>query len=133
MNRTRSRSKEIKILGEIRAGFPSPAEEDLTDSISLDQFLIQNPQASYLVKVAGDSMIEAGILPGDLVVVDRSRQAAPGDIVIAQVDGGWTMKYFHKENGKVVLKPANKKYKPIYPENEMTLGGVVVANVRKYR
>jgi SOS regulatory protein LexA len=128
-----TKSKELKLLGEVQAGFPSPAEEDLQDTLSLDQFLIENPQASYLVKVSGDSMIDAGILPGDIVVVDRGRQPKPGDIVIAQVDGDWTMKYFTREKNKVVLQPANKKYKPIEPRENMTIGGVVVANVRKYR
>jgi repressor LexA len=86
----------IKLLGTVQAGFPSPAEEELIDTLSLDEFLIKNPQASYLVKVTGDSMIDAGIMPDDLVVVDRGRQPRHGDIVIAQVDGEWTMKYYEK-------------------------------------
>lgn len=128
-----SKSKEIKLVGEVRAGFPSPAEEELQETLSLDQFLIAHPESSFLVKVSGDSMIDAGILPGDMVIVDRSRDPKHGDIVIAQIDGEWTMKYFAKEKDKVILKPANKKYSPIEPEDNLTIGGVVVANVRKYR
>lgn len=123
----------LKLLGVVEAGFPSPAEEELIDTMSLDEFLIQKPDATYLVKVTGDSMKDAGILAGDLVLVERGRNPRPGDIVIAQVDGQWTMKYFQKRNGKVVLEAANKKYPAIFPETELTLGGVVVANVRKYR
>ena len=123
----------LKFLGTVQAGFPSPAEEDLIDTLSLDEFLIQNPQASYLVKVTGDSMIDAGIMPGDLVIVDRGRPARHGDIVIAEVDGQWTMKYYEKQGAKVLLRPANKKYPPIEPKAELVIGGVVVANVRKYK
>jgi SOS regulatory protein LexA len=123
----------FKLLGSIKAGFPSPAEEELLDTLSLDEFLVQKPDSSYLVKVAGDSMINAGIHPGDLVIVERGREPKTGDIVIAQVDGEWTLKYFEKKQGKVLLRAANKKYEPITPKIELTIGGVVIANVRKYR
>jgi SOS regulatory protein LexA len=123
----------LRLLGTVQAGFPSPAEEELVDTLSLDEFLIKNPQASYLVKVTGDSMIDAGIMQGDLVIVERGRQARHGDIVIAQVDGEWTMKYYEKHGAKVLLRAANKKYPPIEPKAELVVGGVVVANVRKYR
>ncbi len=123
----------IRLLGTVQAGFPSPAEEELIDTLSLDEFLIKNPQASYLVKVTGDSMIDAGIMPDDLVIVDRGRQPRHGDIVIAEVDGAWTMKYYEKRGSKVLLRAANKKYLPIEPKAELVIGGVVVANVRKYK
>lgn len=123
----------IKILGVVEAGFPSPAEEELLDTLSLDEFLIKKPNATYIVKVQGDSMIDEGIKQGDLVLVERGRQPQPGDVVIAQVDGHWTMKYFEKKNGKVLLRAANKKYPLIEPKNELLIGGVVIANVRKYK
>ena len=123
----------IRLLGTVQAGFPSPAEEELIDTLSLDEFLIKNPQASYLVKVTGDSMIDAGIMPDDLVIVERGRQARHGDIVIAQVDGDWTMKYYEKHGAKVQLRAANKKYPLIEPKAELVIGGVVIANVRKYK
>jgi len=123
----------IRLLGSVQAGFPSPAEEELLDTLSLDEFLIRKPNATYIVKVSGDSMIEEGIKEGDLVLVERGRQARFGDIVIAQVDGQWTMKYLEKDNGKVILRAANKKYPPITPKGELVIGGVVVANVRKYK
>lgn len=123
----------VRLLGTVQAGFPSPAEEELVDTLSLDEFLIKNPQASYLVKVSGDSMIDAGIMQGDLVIVERGRQPRHGDIVIAQVDGEWTMKYYEKQGARVLLRAANKKYPPIEPKAELVVGGVVVANIRKYK
>ena len=123
----------LKLLGSVQAGFPSPAEEELLDTLSLDEFLIRKPNATYIVKVSGDSMIDEGIKEGDLVLVERGRQPQHGDIVIAQVDGQWTMKYFEKKNGRVLLRAANKKYPPIEPARELVIGGVVVANVRKYK
>ncbi|MBN1493966.1 MAG: repressor LexA [Candidatus Omnitrophica bacterium] len=122
----------VKVLGVVQAGFPSPAEEELIDIISLDQFLIKKPEASYLIKVTGDSMIDAGIHPGDLVVVERGKDPRQGDIVIAEVDGNWTMKYYHKRGRSVILKAANKDYPAITPTRELVLGGVVTACIRKY-
>ncbi|MBN1687545.1 MAG: repressor LexA [Candidatus Omnitrophica bacterium] len=129
---TSAMKRSAKLLGTVQAGFPSPAEEELIDTLSLDEFLIKKPEASYLVKVTGDSMIGAGIRPGDLVIVERGRDPKSGDIVIAQVDGEWTMKYFEKRGSRVILRAANQKYPPIQPKEEMVLGGVVMANVRKY-
>lgn len=124
---------KIKLLGSIEAGFPSPAEEELLDSISIDNLLIKNPNSSFLLKVTGDSMIEAGIMPGDFVIVDKSVIAKEGDIVIACVDNNWTMKYLSKENGSYILTAANKKYKPIKPKSELIIAGVVVGVARKYK
>lgn len=123
----------IRVLGVIEAGFPSPAEEELIDTISLDRWLINNPTATFMLKVTGDSMIEAGILPGDMVLVDRSLTPKSGDIVIAQVDGQWTMKYLIRKGGEVVLVPANSKYKPIKPKSELNIGGVVTSVIRKLK
>lgn len=122
----------LKVLGSVEAGFPSPAEEELVDTLSLDEFLIRKPQASFLVKVTGDSMIEEGIMPDDLVIVERGKEPRNGDIVIAQVDGEWTMKRYYKKGKEVVLKAANKKYLPIKPREELVIGGVIVACIRKY-
>jgi len=77
----------IRVLGCVEAGFLSPAEEELVDTLSLDDLLIQNKEATFLLRVSGDSMTGASILPGDMVIVDRGMIAKIGDIVIAQVDG----------------------------------------------
>ena len=120
-------------MGYVEAGFPSVAEEELLDVISLDKYLITNRQATFLLEVSNDSMIEAGINPGDLVLVERGKSPKIGDVVVAEVDGNWTLKRFDKSKGRVVLVPANIKYKPIYPENTLSIGGVVVGVVRKYQ
>ncbi len=123
----------IKLLGTVQAGWPSPAEEELVDVLSLDEYLIQHPEQSYLIKVTGDSMIDAGIHQGDLVIVERGRTARDQDIIIAQVDGEWTMKFYEKRGGVVRLIAANKKYAPIIPKRELVVGGVVTAVIRKYK
>jgi SOS regulatory protein LexA len=123
---------EVPLLGLVEAGFPSVAEEEALDTISIDDYLIEHKEASYLLEVKGDSMIDAGIQEGDLVIAERRGEPKPGDIVIAEVDGGWTMKYYRKAGGKVYLEPANKKYKPIYPEHDLTIAAIVKGVIRKY-
>jgi len=122
----------IPMVGSIQAGFPSPEEEALYDVIDLDEYLITKPEASFLLQVSGDSMIGEGIMAGDLVVVEKGRAAKNGDVVIAEVDGEWTMKYFRKQGEMIVLEAANPKYPAIRPQNELKLGGIVTAVVRKY-
>ncbi|MEI8176809.1 MAG: transcriptional repressor LexA [Candidatus Omnitrophota bacterium] len=128
----RSLLRPVRVAGTIAAGFPSPAEEELSETMSLDEYLIPNPQATYLLKVDGDSMIDAGIHPGDLVLVQRGRTPRTGDIVVAQIDNEWTLKYLEKKDGRVFLRAANKRYPDIIPADELVITGVVVANVRKY-
>jgi repressor LexA len=124
---------EIKLLGLVEAGFPSPAEEELSDTMSLDDYLIDNKEASYILRVKGDSMIDAGICEGDMVIVERKSNPKVGEIVIAEVDGGWTMKYLRKrQDGQFYLEPANRKYKPIYPKEDLKIAAVVKAVIRKY-
>ena len=121
-----------RLLGTVQAGFPSPAEEELIDTINLDQYLVRNPEATYLLTVNGDSMIDAGIQPGDIILVEKGGAPKKNDIVIAQVDGEWTMKYFGKDRQGVYLDPANSNYKRIRPDRSLTIGGIVKAVVRKY-
>ncbi len=124
---------EVPLLGLVEAGFPSAAEEELVDTMSLDDYLIENKEATYLLEVKGDSMIDAGIQEGDLVIAERiARDPKVGEIVIAEVDGGWTMKYFRKRGSQVYLEPANRNYDLIYPENELKVAAVVKGVVRKY-
>jgi repressor LexA len=123
----------VKVLGYVEAGFPAPAEEQLVDTITLDEYLVQNHHDTFMLKVSGDSMIDAGIQPGDLVLLERGRVARNGDIVVAEIDHQWTMKYYEKRNGKVRLVPANKRYKAIIPKERLLISGVVIAVIRKYR
>ncbi len=122
----------ISLLGYVEAGFPSPAEEELVDTMSLDEFLIANKEATFMLKVKGDSMIDAGIMEGDMVLVERGKQPKAGQIVIAQVDGEYTMKYLRMKNGKPYLEAANKNYKPIFPENDLQIEAIVSAVIRRY-
>ncbi len=122
----------IPLMGYVQAGFPSPAEEELIDTLSLDTYLIDKPEASFLLQVSGDSMIDAGIHEGDLVIIERGQNPKNGDIVLACVDNDWTLKYYQRRSGAVELVPANAKYPIIRPENDLTLGGILRAVIRKY-
>jgi repressor LexA len=122
---------KLRLLGSVAAGFPSPAEESLLDTMSLDEYLISRPEATFMLRVEGDSMVEAGILPGDTVLVERGRAPRNGDIVIACVDGAWTMKYFFKEGREIRLEPANKAYATIRPKSRLAVEGVVSSVIRK--
>lgn len=126
--------RPLKMLGTVAAGWPSPAEEENVDTISLDDWLIGNREASFMLTVSGDSMIDAGIRPGDMVILERGKTPKPGDVVVAEVDREWTIKYFEKHNGVVTLMPANAagNYRPITAQEEMRIAGVVTAVVRKY-
>jgi repressor LexA len=126
------RAFSIPRVGSVQAGFPSPEEEVLCDLMSLDEYLVTKPEASFLLQVAGDSMIGAGIMEGDLVVIEKGREPRTGDIVVAEVDGQWTMKYFRKQGRQIVLEAANPQYPEIRPRSELRLGGVVTAVIRKY-
>jgi len=125
---------EIRVLGTVEAGFPSPAEEELVDTMTLDEWLIKNKEATYMLKAKGDSMIEAGIMEGDMILVDRSKEAKNGDIVIARLNDGWTVKFLSKKGNVIMLVPGNKKYKNIIPKegDELEIAAVVTAVIRKY-
>jgi SOS regulatory protein LexA len=122
----------VKLLGAVQAGFPSPAEEELVDTLSLDEYLIRRPEATFMLTVQGDSMSGAGIMPGDIVLVEKGNAPKPGDIVVAQVDEEWTLKYFAQDRAGVRLDPANPRYRFIRPRQSLVIGGVVRGVVRKY-
>lgn len=123
---------EARVLGTVEAGWPSPAEEELVDTMSLDDYLIENKEATYLLRVKGDSMIDAGIQPRDLVIAERTQSPKVGTIVIAEVDGEWTMKYLRQGKSGLYLEPANKAFKPIYPTESLKIVAVVKGVIRKY-
>jgi repressor LexA len=122
----------IRMLGAVEAGLPSPAEEVLSDVMSIDSYLIKNREKTFMLKVSGESMKNAGIMDGDMVLVERNSNPREGDIVIAEVDHGWTMKYLRKDKGRVFLEPANEKFKNIYPEGELNIAAIVKGVIRKY-
>lgn len=122
----------IPMLGSVKAGFPADVAEELKDTINIDEYLISKKENSYMLTVDGDSMIDAHIADGDMVLVEKTNQAKDGQIVIANVDGEFTMKYFKKDGDKVWLMPANKDFKPIYPKMYLNVIAKVVAVIRKY-
>lgn len=126
---------EVPLLGLVEAGIPSVAEEQMLEAISLENYLMPRKEKTFLLEVKGDSMIEAHIEEGDMVVAERSETAREGDIVVAEVDGEWTLKYFHKNHpktGQPWLEPANRKYRPIHPKQSLRIAAVVRGVIRKY-
>ncbi len=118
----------------VSAGFPSPAADYTQKSLDLNQYLVRNQPATFMFGVKGDSMLGAGILDGDKVIVDRSLRAKHGDIVVAVLDGEYTIKRLHLQKGKVLLCPENPSYAPIVLKEGAALEvwGVVVGVVRRY-
>lgn len=123
---------DVPLLGLVKAGFPSPSEDVLETTINLNNFLIQKKEKTYILEVDGNSMIDAHIADGDMVVAERANTARDKEIVIAQVDGEFTMKYFRKVGDKVWLEPANKDFANIYPENDLQICAIVKGVIRKY-
>lgn len=122
----------------IRAGFPSPAQDYLDKSLDFNKELIQHPSATFYAKVAGFSMINAGINEGDIIVIDRSLEPRQNDIVVAYINGEFTMKYLdltQKDKGVIWLRPGNDDYPSfcITPNDELTIWGVVAKVIKNFR
>ena len=140
-------STKAKVSGSVVAGFPSPAEQYQETPLDLNELLVKRPAATYFVRVEGDSMVGAGICDGDLLVVDRSLRPADGDVIIACVDGDFTVKTLRvggnreegtgnrKEGrGNIRLEPANPKYQAIVrrPGQELDYFGKVTACIHRF-
>jgi len=117
----------------VQAGLPNPALADGYDLITLDDYLVKVPSKTSLVRVKGDSMIDAGIHEGDLLVVEQQPNANVGDIVVAIVNNEFTVKYLEREKGGFVLKPANKAYPVLRPKGGFEIFGVMAGLVRRVR
>lgn len=122
----------LPILGSIPAGGPVMTDEYIMGWMNVGMELAKNADDYFLLEVTGNSMIDAGIFEGDVVVINQKRLPKNGDIVVALVDNANTLKRFVKKDGKVYLKAENKDYKDIYPENELIIQGVVMALIRQY-
>ncbi|MDY0226123.1 MAG: translesion error-prone DNA polymerase V autoproteolytic subunit [Desulfomicrobium apsheronum] len=120
-------------LHRIPAGFPSPADDYIESGLDLNDLLIRNPAATFMVRVSGDSMIGVGIHDGDILVIDRSETAVHGKIVVAALDGEMTVKRLHLKDGQCRLVPENKAFQPIQvgTEQDLQVWGVVVGVVRR--
>ena len=103
----------------VTAGFPSPAEDYIEGKLDLNKYLIRHPAATFFVRVTGESMINAGIHPGDILIVDRAIEPANKNVVIAVIDGEFMVKRISMIQGKVFLMPENENFKPLKIENEM--------------
>ena len=128
----------LALAPTIKAGFPSPADDYLHDSLDFNRDMIKNPEATFYGRVSGDSMIDAGICDGDIAVIDRSLQPMDGNVIVAFVNGEFTIKYLdlkHKEEGYIELKPANPNYSPIRidKEDNFRVWGVVVWTIKQWR
>lgn len=128
----------LALAPTIKAGFPSPAEDYLRDSLDFNRDLIKNPEATFYGRVSGDSMVDAGICDRDIAVIDRSLQPVDGDIVVAFVNGEFTIKYLdltHKDEGYIELRPANSSYSPIRidADDNFRVWGVVVWTIKQWR
>ncbi len=122
----------LPLFSSVSAGPATAEEEILLDHVDLNDYLIKKPESTVLINVRGDSMIDAGIHEGDKVIVDQKAAPQLGNIVVAVVDGDYTVKYLDKsKDGKIILQPGNPKYKPIVPQNEMAVFGKVVGVIRK--
>ena len=121
------------LLHRMSAGFPSPAADDTEDSLDLNDYLVRHKPATFMFNVRGDSMRGASIEDGDKVVVDRSLQARHNDIVIAVVEGDYTIKRVHQQHGRIELRPENSAYQAIVlnTERPLEVWGVVVGVVRR--
>jgi repressor LexA len=122
------------VMGPVRAGVPQPVSQEELELLTLDDYLIDEPNRTSLHRVRGDSMRDAGIFDGDLVAVEHNSPTQPGDIVVAYADEELTVKTLRLgEDGKYFLEAANPAYKPIHPTNSLELLGVVVSVVRRVR
>lgn len=124
-----------RILAEsaVQAGFPSAASGDRHDTLTIDEYLVEQPSKTVLITVKGDSMIDAGIVPDDVVIVEKRQVANIGDIVVAIVDNEFTLKTLAREKSEFILLPANKAYPVIRPKGKLEIFGVVVGQFRKYK
>lgn len=128
----------LALAPNIKAGFPSPADDYLRDSLDFNRDLIKNPEATFYGRVSGDSMRDADINEGDIAVIDRSLQPTDGDVIVAYVNEEFTIKYLdltHKEEGYIELQPANPDYSPIRIDStdNFRVWGVVVWTIKQWK
>ena len=120
----------------VRAGFPSPGQDYINESIDLNRDLIRHPTATFYARVVGDSMAHEGIEEGDILVVDRALEPINGDLAVCCLDGEFTLKRLKiRDNGSIVLMPSNPRYEPIEvgPDNELMIWGVVSYTIKANR
>ena len=132
------KEERLQLAPEIKAGFPSPAEDYLHESLDFNRDMIKHPEATFYGRVHGDSMEDAGISEGDITVIDRSLEPEHGDTVVGYLNGEFTVKKLdltHKKDGCIELQPANKNYNPIRinSDDHFEVWGVVIWVIKKWR
>lgn len=134
LNKTDKRKHSNLCVSKVAAGFPSPADDYMEGTLDLNEFLIAHPAATFMVRVEGTSMIGAGILSGDVLIVDRSVESRSGHIVIAIISGELTVKRLIKRDNGWLLKAEHPDYPPtkIGPDAECSIWGVVTGSVRRF-
>lgn len=122
----------LEISGEIKAGFPSPAE-DIKEKLDLMKMLVKHPASTFYFRISGVSMVDASLDEGDIIVVDRSLNLYNNCIAVCFIDGEFTVKRVRVETDKVLLMPANEKYRPIEitADNEFLVWGIVTYVIKK--
>lgn len=126
-------AEEILITEGIHAGFPSPAQDYMNECIDLNRELVRHPAATFYGRVTGDSMIDAGVEEGDVLVIDKSIEARDGDMAVCFIDGEFCLKYISLKDGNLSLLPANSKYPPIQvgDGDNFIVWGVVTYIIKK--
>jgi repressor LexA len=122
----------LPLFGPIAAGFAAAAEEQAEEQVSLEDYLVRDRSSTFLLRVKGDSMINAGIHEGDLVIVERGTEPKIGQIVVGVLDGEFTLKTLKKDKGKYYLQAENPDYPDLYALDELQVAGVVKGVIRKY-
>jgi DNA polymerase V len=125
----------LPLYHSVQAGFPSPADDHAEEVLNLQELLVRDSACTFMVRVEGESMIGAGIHPGDVMVVDRSIEAAHGDVVVAFINNEYTVKRLCKQPGFIELRPENPVFEPIQVQDgdELIIWGVVTTNLRMIR
>ncbi len=123
---------EREILDVVQAGLPQPANDSNPVGFNIDNYLIDTPSRTVLLAVKGDSMIEAGLMSGDTVIVKKGAPAKSGEVVVAVVDGEYTVKYLAHDKTGFYLRPGNKDYSDIRANDHLEIYGLVVGSFRKY-
>ena len=129
---------ELQFAQAVKAGFPSPAEDYMGETLDFNRDLIRNPEATFYALVEGDSMMDVGICKGDIAVIDRSIVPQHGDVVVGAIDREFTVKFLdltHKAEGWIELRAANKKFSPfrIDETTDFRLWGVVIYTIKKWK
>ena len=128
-----SHHDEIPVVEGIHAGFPSPAEDYTEPVLDLNRYVIKNPASTFYARISGDSMVGVGIQDGDIVVIDKSLEPTNDQIAVCFIDGEFTLKRIHTENGRLFLMPHNPNFPSIEitEENNFQVWGIVTYIIKK--